>query len=146
MKQTKWLALITAMTLLTMLCSCKDSVTPSGGDSDGGGGTVAAGNVGDIALADIVINGTTYDKTTEVYVTGPNGATITGSDPSFVDSGAYDYLKGVFRTGRTVTLSPYIMSKYEVTQELYQAVMTGNSDGINATPSCYTDSPATGEE
>ena len=60
MKQTKWLALITAMTLLTMLCSCKDSVTPSGGDSDGGGGTVAAGNVGDIALADIVINGTTY--------------------------------------------------------------------------------------
>ena len=50
--------------------------------------------------------------------------------------------KGVFIAGRKVTLSPFIMGKYEVTQELYQAVMKGQKvtiDGVeknlNANPS-----------
>ena len=78
---------------------------------------------GDVALEKIIIAGTEYDKTEEVYVTGPDGVTIVGEDPDYVEPNKYDF-KGVFITGRTVTLSSYIMSKYEVTQELYTNVMT----------------------
>ncbi|MBO4533919.1 MAG: formylglycine-generating enzyme family protein [Treponema sp.] len=127
MVKTKWLVLLTAMTLLAT--SCKVSVTPSGG----GGRKVY--KAGDIALAKIKIGNTEYDNTAEVYVTGPDGATIVGKGNS-----------GVFIEGRTVILSPYVMGKYEVTQQLYQAVMNGNSDGIIANPSLFTGSPATGEE
>ena len=138
MKKTKWLAIITAMTLLTMLCSCKVSVTPSGGDSDGGGGTVADYKAGDTALAKIKIGTTEYANTAEVYVTGKNGATITGKTNT-------DTYAGVFITGRTVTLSPFIMGKYEVTQELYEAVMTNQTvegNALTATPfSCKETGP-----
>ena len=37
------------------------------------------------------------------------------------------------------------MSKYEVTQELYETVMNGNSQNINKTPSYHTFSPPEGE-
>lgn len=53
--------------------------------------------------------------------------TITGSGSS-----------GVFRRNRTVTLSPYEIGKYEVTQELYEAVMGKN-------PSYFTTNVAAGE-
>ena len=144
MKKTKWVIALLCATLV--LASCKGNLEPApdnntntststnnpseGGSSDssGGSGTVVTSyKAGDTALAKIKIGTTEYDKTAEVYVTGKNGATITGADPSFVDSGADDYYKGVFRTGRTVTLSPYIMSKYQVTQELYEAVMTNQT-------------------
>ena len=53
---------------------------------------------------------------------------------------------GVFIEGRTVTLSDFYMSKYEVTQDEYSSVMTGqkvNVRGIeytlNANPSCCTE-------
>ncbi|MBP5358226.1 MAG: formylglycine-generating enzyme family protein [Treponema sp.] len=59
--------------------------------------------------------------------------TITGADPSFVDSEASSPYKGkgVFITGRNVTLSPFKMSKYEVTQGVYAQYMAGES--INGT-------------
>ena len=60
-------------------------------------------------LNDIVINGKTYEKTGFASVAG---VTITGSGKD-----------GVFIKGRTVTLSPYIIGKYEVTQELFEAVV-----------------------
>ena len=47
--------------------------------------------------------------------------------------------EGVFINGRTVTLSPYSIGKYEVTQELFEAVM-GENPSINT-----TDNLATGE-
>lgn len=103
-------------------------------------------NAGDTALAEITIDTVVYDKTEEVYVTGPYGATIIGADPSFVDSKAYDYHKGVLITGRTVILSPFIMSKYEVTQELYEVVMDGHQDNLNKTPSSFRKFPAENEE
>lgn len=53
--------------------------------------------------------------------------TITGSGSS-----------GVFRRNRTVTLSPYEIGKYEVTQELYKVVMGKN-------PSYFTTNVAAGE-
>ncbi len=112
----------------------------SGSGEDSGNATQETGyKAGDVALEAIKIGDVTFDKTEEVYVTGPNGATITGADPSFVSSSEEDKYKGVFRTGRTVTLSPYIMSKFQVTHELYKAVMTDNIDGITAKPFKFKD-------
>ena len=84
---------------------------------------------GKIAKEAIVINGVTFDKTAEVYAI-ETAVTITGSD--FVESSDADY-KGVFINGRNVTLSPFIMGKYEVTQELYKAVMNGQKVTIGET-------------
>ena len=72
---------------------------------------------GKIAKEAIVIGETTFDKTAEVYAT-ETAVTIAGS----TNTNNYD---GVFIKGRNVTLSPFIMGKYEVTQELYKAVMDG---------------------
>lgn len=141
MKKIRLLAVLLSAALVFALTGCSNS---SGGSSDdtpnttnsgsgtsgsggngGGGGSVTTYKAGDVALAAIKIGDVTFGKTEEVYATGKNGASITGADPSFVDSSADDSYKGVFRNGRNVTLSPFIMSKYEVTQELYTAVMTG---------------------
>ena len=122
MKKTKWLLLLMAITL--MAASCKADATPSGG------GNNSAYKGGDTALAKIKIGTTEYANTAEVYVTGKNGATITGKTNT-------DNYAGVFINGRTVTLSPFIMGKYEVTQELYEAVMTNQTvagNALTATP------------
>ncbi len=71
----------------------------------------------------IVINGRVYEKTALEDVIVGTATTITGSG-----------IDGVFIDGRTVTLSPYSIGKYEVTQELFEAVM-----GVN--PSSYSSSP-----
>ena len=50
--------------------------------------------------------------------------------------------------GTEVTLSSFWISKYEVTQEEFVSVMTGNQNGINANPSYFqgdTEPPAEGE-
>ncbi len=86
------------------------------------------------ARSAITIDGVSLEKTGEVYVI-ENTATITGS--------AYtDNYEGVFPAGRNVTLSPFFMGKYEVTQELYEKVMTnqkvtvrGTEYALDATPS-----------
>ena len=62
----------------------------------------------------IVINKTKLEKTALATVTD-TATTITGSGSD-----------GVFISGRTVTLSPYSIGKYEVTQELFEAVMGEN--------------------
>ena len=66
------------------------------------------------------------------------GGTIEGAEYT-------DNYKGVFISGRTVTLSDFYMSKYEVTQSQYSYVMTGQKvtvDGVektlNANPSFCT--------
>ena len=48
--------------------------------------------------------------------------------------------------GKEVTLSSFWISPYEVTQEEFVSVMTGNTNGINANPSSFTSNPADGEE
>ncbi len=100
---------------------------------------------GEIALEAITIGEKTFEKTTEVYVTGSNGITITGAAPRFKDA-KLNEIKGVFVEGRTVKITPFIMSKYEVTQELYEAVMTGNSMNIPANPFLFQSGAADGEE
>lgn len=55
-------------------------------------------------------------------------AIITGSDDNWnrFSSGNVESQKGVFVKGRNVSLSPYSIGKYEVTQELYGGVMGKN--------------------
>ena len=98
---------------------------------------------GKIAKEAIVIDGVTYGKTAEVYAT-ETAVTVAGSD--FVESSAPAHYKGVFINGRNVTLSPFIMGKYEVTQELYKAVMNGQKVTVGETeyeldaePSCCSE-------
>ena len=62
----------------------------------------------------IVINKTKLEKTALATVID-TATKITGSESD-----------GVFISGRTVTLSPYSIGKYEVTQELFEAVMGEN--------------------
>lgn len=76
----------------------------------------------------IVINGRVYEKTALEDVIVGTATTITGSGSD-----------GVFIDGRTVTLSPYSIGKYEVTQELFEAVM-----GVNPSTNT-TDNLAAGE-
>ena len=59
-------------------------------------------------------------------------------------SGNKDYFKGAFPSGRAVTLDPFVMGQYEVTQELYAAVLSGDSES-NASPSAFADNPPIGE-
>lgn len=122
----------------------------SGGAGTGGTGGTGGGSTppvvidykaGDVALAAIKIGDVTFGKTEEVYATGKNGASITGANPSFVDSSADNLYKGVFRNGRNVTLSPFIMSKYEVTQELYTAVMAGQKVTVDGVEKILTAEP-----
>ena len=85
---------------------------------------------GRIAKEAIVIGESTFDKTAEVYAI-ETAVTVAGSD--FIESSAPDYYKGVFINDRNVTLSPFIMGKYEVTQELYKAVMNGQKVTVGGT-------------
>ena len=49
-------------------------------------------------------------------------------------------------TQHSVTLTKgFYMGIYEVTQEQYRAVMTGNANGLSASPSYFTSGPAAGE-
>ena len=47
--------------------------------------------------------------------------------------------------GKKVTLSSFWISPYEVTQEEFESLMTGNQNGIEANPSNFTGNPAAGE-
>ena len=77
------------------------------------------------ANGNIIISGKECEKTSEqVIVQAGTQATIAMTDNSSWDtyySGTYNNYKGVFINGRTVTLSPFAMGQYEVTQELYRA-------------------------
>ena len=48
--------------------------------------------------------------------------------------------------GKKVTLSGFWISPYEVTQEEFESLMAGNTNGIEPNPSSFTGNPAAGEE
>ena len=108
---------------------------------DGGGGGNDGGGLkpGDSARGSIKIGDTEYEKTDEVYIVvpGTQGIVAMTDDSSWSEyySGDASAWKGVFIKSRKVTLSAYAMGKYEVTQELYEAVM-------NINPSNFTSNPA----
>lgn len=91
-------------------------------------------SAGEIARECISFDGVTYNKTGEVYVTGPSGASITGATNK-------NNYAGVFIADRNVTLSPYIMGKYEVTQQLYTAIMTNQTVTVGETEYTLEASP-----
>ncbi len=100
---------------------------------------------GDVVSKGITIDGTKYEKTSEVAIV-PEGTT--GVVDMKDDSSWNTYVnppedepdwKGVFIKDRKVTLSPFVMSQYEVTQELYTAVM-----GVEK-PSYFKDDVSEGE-
>lgn len=90
----------------------------------------------------IIIDSQEIQKTTEVVIVPKgNKAVINITDDSswssyFPTDGNKTY-KGVFINGRNVKLSPYIMSCYEVTQELYQTIMGENPSECIETSDSY---------
>lgn len=64
----------------------------------------------------LIIDGITYEKTGEVLVIDKE-VTIEG-----------EFERGAFVQGTTVTIKPFYMCKYEVTQELYKIVMEKDNE------------------
>ena len=93
--------------------------------------TATAQSQGDVYSQGISLNGKIYDKTSEVVVV-PSGTVsqIAMTDDSswniYLEDDADLLIKGVFLNGRKVQLSPFAMSQFEVTQELYQTVIGSN--------------------
>ena len=92
---------------------------------------------GDIASENVL----GIEKSGEVFATGPEGATIVGSD-----TGGAEDEKGVFIKGRTVHLDPFIISKYEVTIELYRTVMADEPFEYRRLYCEYDDEPSHAQE
>ena len=128
MKKIKKLVLMLAAAgLVGMLAGCDTSSSAGGGEPEIPEQPVTGGK---IAKEAIVIGDVTFEKTAEVYAI-ESEVTTAGSD--FVEESASSYYKGVFIKDRNITLSPFIMGKYEVTQELYKAVMTDQKVTIGET-------------
>ncbi|MBQ0004216.1 MAG: SUMF1/EgtB/PvdO family nonheme iron enzyme [Treponema sp.] len=100
--------LIKGMLLLTLVVTIIGCNTPTNGDTSGENGNSSGSSGNSFSLSN-------YMYTDEVQVMTKT-AKIVGSD---------DFNNGVFQKERNVTLSPFIIGKYEVTQELYEAVMSG---------------------
>lgn len=94
-------------------------------------GNVSEVRSGDIAIEGIKIDETNLDKTSEIVIipAGKTGVIDIQDDSSwntYLADSAYAQYKGVFLKGRKIILSPFILGQYEVTQELYEAVMFNN--------------------
>lgn len=90
-----------------------------------------------VPVSNISFDGKTFAKTSFVEIV-PKGSKAeifivddsswktycTGGEDKYI-SGLY-LLRGVFLKGRKVKLSPFALSQYEVTQELYEAIMGHN--------------------
>ena len=72
----------------------------------------------------------THDSSGIRFVWLPGGSFSMGSPPG--EAGRGDDEGPV----HTVSLSPFLIAKYELTQAEYEAVMTGNTAGLDATPCC----------
>lgn len=91
----------------------------------GSGGGIASYQVGDV-LNSVSFDNNEYQKTNMIIVANEE-ITITGTNsPSWNGFTAGNIAFGVFIEGRNIKLSPFAMGQYEVTQELYQAVMNEN--------------------
>lgn len=124
MKKTKFIMLCIAVFSIAII-SCKTKVDKVDSKDD----------IKPIPPKDnIVINGLTYEFTGEVQIMDKT-ITVTGS----TEYGGYVF-------NNDVTLKPFIMGKYEVTQELYEAVMKGqkvkigeDEKELNPNPSVCTE-------
>ena len=132
-QKTKLLAVLMAALAAFAFVACSS-------DSDSGNsGSPDTDTKSEITADGIKIEGTLLSKTADVKVISA-ATEITGSD--FPDASASAYYKGVFIKDRTVTLSPFIMAKYQVTQELYETVMTGQKVTVGGTEYALAASPS----
>ena len=115
---------------VTKTASYEVSVTQTG-ESSSQSSTPTVGS--NITIAEVE-----FPKTSEVAVIAKGTtATVSKADDSSWSSyysGTNSYFKGVFIKDRTVKLSAFAMSKYEVTQQLYNAVMEANPSSFNSNP------------
>ena len=143
---TKITATVLAAVLTLTVMGCKGA---TGGDEPPAENPPAENppaeqKAGDIVSTGIKIGEKTFAKTSEVAIVpeGKTGEVDMKDDSSwntYVADSVAAYWKGVFIKNRKVTLSPFVMSQYEVTQELYTAVMEVEN------PSNFKDNPGAGE-
>ena len=164
----KGLLLLAALTLSTGFFACKVAV---GGGEEGkiesytityelNGGTNAPENPAGynvetetITLKDPVKTGYTfagwYTAGNSPVTKIKNGSTgnITLYAKWVTDIEGKVFVRGgdAILNGKEVTLSSFWISPYEVTQEEFESLMTGNTNGIKPKPSYFSDSPAAGE-
>ena len=133
-KVSKILALAGIAAVLFGFASCDTNADDSsnlaaavllGQKSGGTAGTPEQPDSFELTDNGIKLNGVLLEKTADKTVISAS-TTITGAKYT----GNYD---GVFMERRNVTLSPFIMGKYEVTQELYKAVMKGQKVTVGET-------------
>ena len=90
---------------------------------------------GDSYLDSISVDNYHFENTGMVVV-APSSVIITGSNENWNKITGESYssstMKGVFYANRNVTLSPYAIGKYEVTQELYENVMETNPSAVKS--------------
>lgn len=132
MKKTSCLIVLTLASFI--LYSCKGSLVA---EDDPSKVEEKKFSAGETVISKIEIEGINFENTEQIYVTSNNGGEV---DVGTVDAGSDDY-QGVFRSGRKVKLSPFIMSKYEVTQELYTSIMTDQKVTVNDTEYMLEASP-----
>ena len=133
-KYRHFIALLTVLTaplIFGVLTSCKNGMTEQ-----------IPSNTGRVIFSDISFDGKTFAKTsfTEIVAKGAKAEIFMDDDSSwktYCNGGEDTYipglylLRGVFLKGRKVKLSPFMLSQYEVTQELYEAVMGHNPSNFN---------------
>lgn len=95
----------------------------------------------------IVIDSKEFIKTNEKVVIPKNRSVkITGSNSAWNKFyiGSDSFYKGAFIEGRNVELTSYVIGEYEVTQELYDAIMKSDPD-VDSVPSSFSSNTVPGE-
>jgi formylglycine-generating enzyme len=123
------IAVIGLAALLMTGCPPDDSDDNGGGGGNGNGGGTGTGTGGGVSIT---------SPTGIILVSIPAGTFMMGSPASEPDRNSDE-------TQHSVTLSGFYMSKYQVTQEQYQAVMGTNPSCFNGTNDYDGLLPADGE-
>ena len=120
-KKSKLYALLLALLVSFAFIACSSDDGSSNDENTAGStpktDTPVADTKSEITADGIKIDGTLLSKTADV--------SVISASTEIIGAAYTNNYAGVFPADRTVTLSPFIMGKYQVTQELYKAVMTG---------------------
>ncbi|WP_315602196.1 SUMF1/EgtB/PvdO family nonheme iron enzyme [Treponema socranskii] len=119
-----WIAGVLVLTTASVLSSCKNGMEEP------------------VSTAGISFDGKVFERTSFVQIVpkGTKAEIFINDDSSwntYCTGGEANYipglflLKGVFLKNRKVRLSPFELSQYEVTQELYEALMWRNPSNFN---------------
>lgn len=128
----KLISIFSVILLIFIFVACGDKAGYGGSTSSGSGTGDEVSDGSGYGLDGITIANKLYNKTSEVIVIQDDYADIIMNDDSSWSS-YYDFEEykikqymGVFLKDRKVRLSSFVMSQYEVTQELYEAVIGYN--------------------